>query len=142
VLTAVIGIAIFVLIVALVIAVARDPGPPPEDVAVAYEHAWDGLDFDALWALSGDELRDGMARKPFIAAKREAYAAQQDLRGLAASTSVERLETGHQVAVVFTKVELRNGGAAHNEVVLEERAGKWVVVGYQLLHSDPEPATT
>ena len=140
-LTAVIGIAIFALIVALVVAVARDPGPPPEDVAVAYERAWDGLDFDALWALSGDELRDGMARKPFIAAKQEAYAAQQDLRGLAASTSVERLETGKQVAVVFTKVELRTGGAAHNEVALEERAGKWVVVGYQLLHSDAESAT-
>jgi hypothetical protein len=137
VLTAIIGIAIFVLLVALVVVVARDPGPPPEDVAIAYERAWDGLDFDALWALSGDELRDGMARKPFIAAKREAYAGQQDLRGLAAATSVERLETGQQVAVVFTAVELRTGGSVHNEVQLEERAGKWVVTAYQLLRSDP-----
>jgi hypothetical protein len=139
VLTAVIAIAIFALIVALVVAVARDPGPPPEDVAIAYERAWDGLDFDALWALSGDELRDGMARKPFIAAKQQAYAAQPGLRGLAEATSVERLETGHQVAVVFTRVDLRHGGAAHNEVALEERAGKWVVIGYQLLHADPAP---
>jgi hypothetical protein len=141
VVTAVVGVAIFVLIIALVIAVARDPGPPPDDVAVAYERAWDGLDFDALWTLSGDELRDGMGRKPFIEAKRAAYVGQADLGGLAASVSVERFETGDQVAVVQTLVALRNGGAAHNELQLEQRAGRWVVVAYRLLGSDASPAS-
>ena len=139
--TAAVGIAVFALIVALVIAVARDPGPPPDDVAIAYEHAWDGLDFDALWSLSGDELRDGMGRKAFIEAKRAAYAGKPDLGGLADAMSVERFETGHQVAVVVTRVELRNGGAAHNELELEQRAGRWVVVSYRLLRSDASPST-
>jgi hypothetical protein len=139
VLTAIIGVTILMLVISLVVVVAKDPGPSPDDVAVGYERAWDGLDFDALWALSGDELRDGMARKPFIAAKQAAYAGQQELRGLVEATTVERVEAGDQVAVVFTKVDLRNGGAAHNELQLEERAGKWVVVAYRLLRSDPAP---
>jgi len=139
--TAIVGLAIFVLIVALVIAVARDPGPPPDDVAVAYEQAWDGLDFDALWSLSGDELRDGMGRKPFVEAKRAAYAGKPDLGGLATSVAVERFESGHQVAVVRTKVSVRNGGAAHNELQLEQRAGRWVVVSYRLLRSDASPTS-
>lgn len=140
--TAVVGVAIFVLIIALVIAVARDPGPPPDDVAVAYERAWDHLDFDALWAMSGDELRDGMGHRPFIEAKRAAYAGQADLGGLADSVSVERFETGHQVAVVHTLVALRKGGAAHNEMQLEQRGGRWVVVSYRLLRSDTSPASS
>ena len=140
--TATVGVAIFALIVALVIAVAKDPGPSADDVAVAYERAWDGLDFDALWSLSGDELRDGMGRKPFIAAKRQAYAGQVALSGLAESVTVERLETGPEVAIVNTKVGLRDGGAAHNEIELAQRAGRWVVVAYRLLRSDPSPASS
>jgi hypothetical protein len=142
VVTAIVGVAIFVLIIALVIAVARDPGPPPHDVAVAYERAWDHLDFDSLWSLSGDELRDGMGRKPFIDAKRAAYARQADLGGLADSVSVERFETGDQVAVVHTLVALRDGGAAHNEMQLEQRAGRWVVVSYRILGSDASSASS
>jgi len=120
VITAIVGVAIFVLIIALVIAVARDPGPPPDDVAVAYERAWDGLDFDAVWSLSGDELRDGMARKPFIEAKRAAYVGQADLGGLAASVAVDHLEIEDQVAIVHTVVTLRHGGTARNELALEQ----------------------
>jgi hypothetical protein len=141
VVTAVVGVAIFMLIIALVIAVARDPGPPPDDVAVAYERAWDGLDFDALWSLSGDELRDGMGHKPFIAAKQAAYVGQVDLGGLADSVAVEDLEIGDHVAVVHTLVTLRHGGTARNELGLEQRAGRWVVVSYRLLGSDASPAS-
>ena len=139
--TAIVGVAVFVLIVSLVIAVARDPGPPPDDVAVAYERAWDGLDFDSLWSLSGDELRDGMGRKAFIAAKRLAYVGQGDLGGLAASVSVEHLEIGDHVAVVHTVVTLRHGATARNALGLEQRAGRWVVVSYRLLGSDASPAS-
>jgi hypothetical protein len=140
VLTAIIGGIVFVLVVCFVVAVARDPGPPPDDVAVAYENAWDRLDFDALWTLSGDELRDGMNRKDFVAAKRAAYAAQPPLGDLAADVVVERFETGKQVAVAVTRVSLRDGGVARNEVQLEQRSGRWVVVSYQLLRSDSSSA--
>ena len=55
-------------------AIAREPGPGPADVAIGYERAWDELNFGLLWDLSGAELRDGMRRDQFIAAKRPAYA--------------------------------------------------------------------
>ena len=51
-----IAVAVIALVLALVVAVGLEPGPSPDDVAVSYELAWDRLDFDALWALSGDEL--------------------------------------------------------------------------------------
>ena len=70
---AVVGGIILLLCVALVIAVARDPGPRPDEVAFAYELAWDRLDFDSLWTLSGTELHDGLDRKSFISAKHAAY---------------------------------------------------------------------
>ena len=46
------GLAVFALIVALVVAVAVDPGPAPDESALAYEEAWDRLDFaDAVGSL-------------------------------------------------------------------------------------------
>jgi len=136
VLSAVIAIAVFGLIVALVIAVARDPGTPADDVAVAYEDAWDRLDFEALWTLSGDELRDGMGRRDFVAAKRAAYQRQPELENLAARVVVEHLDAGRHAAIVRTRVDERNGGVAHNELQLAHRGGRWVVVAYHLLGPD------
>ena len=72
------GVAIVGLCVALVIIVSADPGPSPVDVALAYEDAWDHLDFEGLWTLSGDELRDGLGRPEFVAAKRAGHYARQD----------------------------------------------------------------
>jgi hypothetical protein len=137
--SAILAIVVLVLIVALVVAVARDPGPPAEDVAVAYEDAWDRLDFEALWTLSGDELRDGMGRRDFVAAKGAAYQRQPQLGGLAARVVVEHLDVGKHAAVVRTRVDVREGGVARNEVQLEHRAGRWVVVAYHLLGSDGAP---
>ena len=134
--SAIVAVVIVAFIVALVIAVARDPGPPPEDVAVAYEQAWDRLDFEALWTLSGDELHDGLRRREYVDAKRAAYAMQPELGGLAEAVHVEHVESGRHVAVVRTCIQLRGGGTAHNEIQLESRGGRWVVVGY-LLRSDP-----
>jgi hypothetical protein len=136
VISAVIAVGVLVLVVAFVVAVARDPGPPADDVAVAYEEAWDRLDFEALWALSGDELRDGMGRHDFVAAKRAAYQRQPDLGRLATSVVVEHVDAGKHAAVVRTRVDVRDGGVARNEVVLEHRAGRWLVVAYHLLGSD------
>jgi hypothetical protein len=137
VVSGIIAVAVLALIVAFVIAVARDSGPPPEDVAVAYEAAWDRLDFEALWTLSGDELHDGLRRREFVDAKRAAYSAQSGLGGLAADVHVEKIEAGRQVALVHTRVTLHDGGAAHNEVQLEWRGGRWVVVAYDLVRSEP-----
>ena len=58
---------ILVLLFVLWIAFGLEPGPGPADVAVAYETAWDKLDFDLLFDLSGEELRDGLHRAEFIA---------------------------------------------------------------------------
>jgi hypothetical protein len=136
VVSAIIAIAVLALIIGLVIAVARDPGPPVDDVAVAYEDAWDRLDFEALWALSGDELRDGMGRRDFVAAKQAAYQRQPELENLAAHVAVEHLDAGRHAAVVRTRVDVRGGGVAHNELQLAHRAGRWVVVAYHLLGPD------
>ena len=71
--TAVVGIVILALTIAVVVVIAKDRGPGPGEVAVAYELAWDRLDFESLFTLSGLELRDGLDRRGFIAAKRTAY---------------------------------------------------------------------
>ena len=41
---------------------------------MAFEHAWDLLDFDVVYRMSGPELHDGMRKAQFVAAKRAAYA--------------------------------------------------------------------
>ena len=134
-LTAVIAVALFGLVMALVVAVARDPGLPPEDVALAYEQAWNGLDFDALWTLSGDELRDGMSRTEYSAAKRTAYATRPDLHDLALAVQVEQVETGHDLSTIRTHLTLRGGSDTRNELQLVRRSERWLVVGYHLLGS-------
>ena len=66
---------VFVMVVGgwLVVAVAKAGTPSPADTAVAYEHAWDRLDFSTLWSLSGPNLRDGRTRDQFVRDKRAAY---------------------------------------------------------------------
>lgn len=130
--TAIVAVALVVLVLALVLAVAIDHGPPPDDVAFAYEQAWDHLDFASLWALSGDELRDGLGRKQFVAAKAAAYANRRRLGNLARFIAVEDVDVRSSSAVVHTRADLHDGGVAHNEVHLVNRAGRWVVVEYRL----------
>lgn len=131
--TGIVATAVVVLALLVVVAFVRDQGPPPADVAVAYEEAWDRLDFEALWDLSGAELHDSLGRKEYIAAKRVAYAREQrQLRGLARSMTVEEVAVGQGHARVRTHVELREGDAARNEVLLAQRGGRWVVVSYRL----------
>jgi hypothetical protein len=103
--------AVLLLCLALVVAVARDRGPGPDDVAVSYELAWDRLDFDALWTLSGTELRDGLDKHEFVAAKRAAYEQQRALRGLVEHVGIEdvAVTSGSENALVTTRVELRDG---------------------------------
>lgn len=135
-LVAIIGVAILALVIALVVIVAIEPGPPAQDVAVAYEGAWDRLDFESLWDLSGDELRDGLGRRAYVDAKRAAYAGQDALGHLAGAVLVEHADIGRSVASVDTRLTLRDGTSAQNHVELAKRAGKWVVVEYRLRGGD------
>ncbi len=130
--TAVTAALVIMLCVALVIAFARDPGLPPGEVALGYEYAWDRLDFETLWSLSGPELRDGRSRPDFVADKRAAYARRPELGGLARDVALEEVVTGSDAAVVRTRLELRDDSVVRSELRLERRGGQWLVVGYEL----------
>ena len=129
---AVVGAVIGLLCVALVIFVVVVPGPNAGEVALAYEEAWDHLDFEAIWALSGDELRDGLDRAAFIDAKRQAYARHPALRGIAADVAVDAVSEGQGFAVVHTRVDLRDGGQASDTLQLAKRGSRWLVIAYEL----------
>jgi hypothetical protein len=129
---AVVAVLVVALIVASGIAISRDPGPTPADVALGYEIAWDRLDFETLWVLSTSELRDGRTREEFVAAKRAAYRDQPGLRRLARHVVVEEATAGPHVAVVITSVELRDGSSLRDELKLVRRAGRWQVLSYGL----------
>ena len=128
----VVGVVILALCLAVVVAIARDRGPAPDDVAVSYEHAWDRLDFESLWNLSGAELRDRRDRRTFVAAKRAAYATQHALAGLATNVLVEDAAARGDDAVVCTRVELRDGSSVRNRIRLARRNSRWQVVAYGL----------
>lgn len=134
---ALVGACILLCVVALVVAVARDPGPGPVDVAVAYEHAWDRLDFDVLWRLSGPALRAGRDRAAFVHQHRAAEHPGLPRRQLR-RVSVERIEARRDGAVVVTTRPLqRDGTRLRNEVVVARREGGWAVESYT-----PLPAHT
>jgi hypothetical protein len=137
VVTAIVAAAILALCIALIVALARDRGPGAADTAVAYELAWDRLDFDALWVLSGRELRDGLDRHGFVVAKRTAYEQQRALSRLAEHVGVDEITTTSRgdAALVTTRVELRDGTVVHNVVQLARRSSRWQVVAYRLAPS-------
>jgi hypothetical protein len=132
VITAVVGIIVLALAVTVVVVIAKDHGPGPSEVAVAYELAWDHLDFESLYTLSGQELRDGLDRRGFIAAKRSAYAHQHDLGGLVERVGVDQVANGRELAVAITTVELHDRAVVHNRVDMARRNGRWQVVAYRL----------
>lgn len=132
VLALVIGLAI-----ALVVAVAKNPGPTPLEIALGYEHAWDVLDFDVVYRLSGPELHDGLAKADFVAAKRAAYSGGT-FGNLVEETVAESESHRGDSAAVMTRLTLRDGSVVHNEVRLQRRSRAWEVVAYELR---PAPAT-
>jgi hypothetical protein len=136
VIIAIVSVLVFALIIAVVVAVAKDPGPGPDDVAIAYELGWDRLDFETLYTLAGRELRDGLERDQYIAAKRSAYAQQHALAGLAARVGVDDSATAGSAAVVATRVELHDGEVVHHRVDLARRNSRWEVVGYRVAPDD------
>ncbi len=130
--TLVVAIVVVVLALAVVVVIAKDHGPGPGEVAVAYELAWDRLDFESLYTLSGLELRDGLDRRDFIAAKRSAYAQQHQLGGLVERVGVEQVANGREAAVAITEVELLDHAVVHNRIEMMRRNGRWQVVAYRL----------
>ena len=131
-------VIIALLLLFMWISIGREPGPGPSDVAIAYERAWDELDFNLLYDLSAAELRDGLRRDQFIAAKRAAYSGADKGAKIGARISVETSVAGHQTALVVTKVEAY-GGAVRNNVMLDHTANGWVVISYSL-RADSETA--
>jgi hypothetical protein len=129
---------LLVLLFFMWVAVGREPGPAAVDVAIAYERAWDELDFNLLYDLSGPGLRDGLRRDQFIAAKRAAYARPESRTRIGADITVETSVAGHQSALVVTRV-VAGGSPVRNNVMLEHTANGWLVIGYSLR---PENADT
>ena len=134
--TAIVGVVILGLTLAVVVAIAKDRGPGPGDTAVAYELAWDRLDFESVFTLSGSELRDGLDRHGFVAAKRAAYEQQHRLGGLVARVGIDQTVSVGDAAVVLTRVDLTDHTVVQNRVELARRNGRWQVVAYRL-----EPST-
>lgn len=124
------------LCVALVVGVAKDPGPPPTEIALGYEHAWDLRDFDVVYRLSGPELHVGLRKAEFIAAKRADHADPPDHDRNASEVVVEANQQGDD-ATVMTRLTRRDGSVVHHEVRLHRRSRTWQVVAYRLL---PTPA--
>jgi hypothetical protein len=139
VIAAVVGVIVVALAITVVVVIARDRGPSPGDTAVAYEVAWDRLDFESLYTLSGDELRDGLDRRAFIAAKRAAYARQTNLGGLAERVGIDDVASTRAAAVALTRVELHDHTIVRNRVEMVRRNGRWLVVAYQLEPSAETP---
>jgi hypothetical protein len=138
VITAVVIGIIALVILAVIVIVALERGPSTADLALAYEHAWDRLDFETIWALSSLELRDGLDRRQFARAKRSAYTSIDHPTDLVASATVEDLAEAGDVAAAITTLVLRDGSMVHHEVRMARRMGRWEVTGYTLR---PEDAT-
>jgi hypothetical protein len=132
VIAAIVAFVVIALVLALVVLVGLEPGPSPGEVAVSYELAWDRLDFDALWSLSGNELRDGRSRRDFMDGKQEAYAGRRELAGLARDVKLDEVLVGNELAAVRTRVVLQDGTAVRNQVQLALREGTWKVIAYHL----------
>jgi hypothetical protein len=132
VISIIVAVTVFAVVVATIVLFARDRGPTPAEIAIAYELAWDRLDFEALWAMSGEELRDGLDRREYMAAKSEAYASQPDLGHLIARVDADDVNEGIGHAHVRTRITTHTGDTLHNDVLLTRRSSAWVVTGYEL----------
>jgi hypothetical protein len=122
----------------LVVAVGKAGAPGPADTAVAYEHAWDRLDFATLWNLSGPNLRDGRTRDQFVRDKSAAYEHEgHGLAGLVRSVQPEKVDVNGPVARVLARLELHSGESVVDEMLLERIGPAWYVTAYHISTGDP-----
>jgi hypothetical protein len=129
---AIAALVAFALCVALVVLVSKMGAPGPSDVAVAYEYAWDRLDFATVWNLAGPRMRDGRTRAEFVRDKQGAYAVEGQLSGLVRSVRPEKVDVNGPVARVLTRLELADGNSVLDEVLLERIGANWQVASYSL----------
>ncbi len=120
------------LCVALVVGVAKNPGPSPTEIALGYEHAWDLGDFDVIYRMSGAELHDGMRKADYVAAKRAAYHGEVRVHGDVEEAVADESHQQGDEAVVLTRLRRTDGTVVHHEVRLARRSRVWEVVGYRL----------
>jgi hypothetical protein len=130
------------IVIWLVVALAKVGAPGPADTAVAYEHAWDRLDFSTLWNLSGPGLRDGRTRDQFVRDKVSAYQGEtRALAGLVRTVEPERVDVNGPVARVLTRLRLHSGETLVDELLLERVGPAWQVTAYHLSSRDPRSRT-
>lgn len=125
-----VGAVVVAFGVAVLVALALDR-PDPAETAVAYEEAWDRLDFAGLWDLSGPELRDGRSRREFVAEKGARYRERADLAGLVARVEVLDLRSVGRRARVVTRLELHDGSEVRDEMRLRRDGNRWFVSSYR-----------
>ncbi len=117
----------------LIVAVAKAGAPSPADTAVAYEHAWDRLDFATLWNLSGPNLRDGRTRDQFVRDKLAAYEGEVPRpAGLVRSVQPEQVDVNGPVARVLARLDLHSGETVVDEMLLERIGPAWHVTAYHI----------
>ena len=122
----------------LIVAVGKAGTPGPADTAIAYEHAWDRLDFATLWNLSGPTLRDGRTRDQFVRDKLAAYQHEgHGLAGLVRSVQPEKIDVNGPVARVLARLELHSGESVVDEMLLERIGPAWHVTAYHISTGDP-----
>ena len=122
----------------LVVVVGKVGAPSPGDTAVAYEHAWDRLDFATLWNLSGPGLRDGRTRDQFVRDKVAAYRqGAPGLAGLVRSVHPEKVDINGPVARVLARLDLHSGESVVDEMLLERMGPAWHVTAYHISTGDP-----
>lgn len=127
-----------VITIWLVVAVGKVGAPGPADTAVAYEHAWDRLDFATLWNLSGPNLRDGRTRDQFVRDKAAAYRQEgPGLAGLVRSVQPEKVDVNGPVARVLARLELHSGESVIDEMLLERIGPAWQVTAYHISTGNP-----
>lgn len=123
--TLVVVSAIALLAVALVVAVAIEPGPPPSEVAVAYELAMDRHDAQTLWNLSGSALRSDRDRRGFVAAARSSLGTERV--DVVREVVVEDEFTGTSEASVLTRVRHLDGTQVMRRTRCVKEQGGWRV---------------
>ena len=128
----IVGVLVFVFGFVLIYLIGRGTDPGPADTAVAYEHAWDRLDFTTIWNLSSDKLRDGRTRAEFVAGKLAAYQHEGALARLVRSVRPEVVDVRGPLARVITFLELADGQTVRDEMLLEKVGSAWRVTAYHL----------
>ena len=122
----------------VVVAIAKAGAPSPADTAVAFEHAWDRLDFSTLWNLSGPSLRDGRTRDQYVRDKVAVYRSEgHGLAGLVSKVRPEQVDVNGPVARVLTRLELHSGESVVDEMLLERIGPAWHVTAYHISSGDP-----